>query len=49
MEWDIGSEARELDEKSFSERAKLEKRSLKKFTVAFLVYFSVMTLFYFLL
>jgi len=47
--WDIGKEARELDEKSILERMKIEKHSIKKIVIALLFYFSTMILFYFLL
>ena len=44
-EWNIGKEARFLDEKSVKERMKIEGRSIKKIFVAFLIYIAVMTLF----
>jgi len=43
--WDIGKEARLLDEKSIKERMKIEGRSIKKIFVALLIYIAVMTFF----
>lgn len=45
----IGQKARELDEKSISERIKLKRRSLKKIIGAIFVYIAFMSLFYLLL
>ena len=47
--WEIGKEARELDKKPISERLRIERRSIKKITVALLFYCIIMVLFYFLL
>ena len=47
--WEIGKEARELDEKPISERLRIERRSIKKISVALLFYCIIMVLFYFLL
>ncbi|MFW9947359.1 MAG: hypothetical protein ACFFBZ_07905 [Promethearchaeota archaeon] len=47
--WEIGKEARELDEMPISERLRVERRSIKKITVALLFYCIIMVLFYFLL
>ncbi|MFX1259764.1 MAG: hypothetical protein ACFFAN_18080 [Promethearchaeota archaeon] len=44
-EWNIGNEAKLLDEKSIKERMKIEGRSVKKMFVALLIYIAVMTLF----
>ncbi len=49
MDWDIGQKAKELDEKTISERVKVDKRSLKKVMLAFLFYFLIMIAFYILL
>ncbi|MHA1658495.1 MAG: hypothetical protein ACTSUT_05150 [Promethearchaeota archaeon] len=46
---DIGRNARELDKKSISERAKLSKHSIKKIIFAIFCYFTIMTIFYFFL
>jgi len=47
--WEIGKEARELDEKSISERMKIERRSIKRLAGALVIYFLTMASFYFLL
>ncbi len=47
--WEIGKEARELDEKPISERLRVERQSIKKIVVALLFYCIIMMLFYFLL
>ncbi len=47
--WEIGKEARELDEKPISERLRVERRSIIKIAVALLFYCIIMVLFYFLL
>jgi len=47
MDWEIGKEARELDEKPIMERMRVEKRSIMKVIVALLFYFVVMVLFSF--
>ncbi|MFX1555043.1 MAG: hypothetical protein ACFFBV_14045 [Promethearchaeota archaeon] len=47
--WEIGKEARELDEKPITERLRIERRSIKKISVALLFYCIVMVVFYFLL
>ncbi len=47
MDWEIGKEARELDEKPIMERMRVEKRSIMKVSVALLFYFVVMILFSF--
>ncbi len=44
--WDIGKEARELDEKKIMERIRLEKRSIKKVIFALMIYFLTMYIFY---
>ena len=49
IDWEIGKEARELDEKPILERAKIEKRSIKKISLALVCYFLTMILFYFLI
>ncbi|MFX1312725.1 MAG: hypothetical protein ACFFHD_08950 [Promethearchaeota archaeon] len=48
-DWEIGKEAKELDQKSISERVKIEKRSIKRIIVALCVYGITITLFYFFL
>jgi len=47
--WEIGKEAKELDQKSISERIKIEKRSIKRIVGALLIYCFTITLFYFFL
>jgi hypothetical protein len=47
--WDIGEEAKKLDEKPIIERLKLGKRSLKKMGYALIFYSLIMILFYFCL
>lgn len=47
--WEIGKEARELDERPIKERVRIKKRSLMKLSIALLFYCIVMVLFYFLL
>lgn len=47
--WEIGKEAKELDEKPIFEKMKIEKRSIKKVAGALLFYFLTMILFYFFL
>jgi hypothetical protein len=49
IDWEIGKEARELDEKPIKERMRVEKNSIMKLSVAFVFYFVVMVLFYFVL
>ena len=49
IEWEIGKEARELDEMPIIERAKVEKSSILKISIALLFYTLIMVLFYFLL
>ena len=49
IDWEIGKEARELDEQSIKVRMKIGKRSIMKISVALLLYFVVMIFFYFLL
>ena len=44
-QWNIGKEARLLDEKSIKERMKIEGRSIKKIFVTLLIYVAVMTVF----
>ena len=46
---EIGKEARDLDEKTISERMKIERRSIKRLGGAFVIYFLTMISFYFLL
>jgi len=47
--WEIGKEAKELDQKSILERIKIEKSSIKKIIGVLLIYCFTMTLFYFFL
>ena len=47
--WEIGKEARELNEKTIFERMKIERRSIKRLGGAFVIYFLTMVSFYFLL
>lgn len=47
--FNIGKEARALDQKSVKERMKIEKRSGIQILIALLFYVLVMTLFYFFL
>jgi len=47
--WEIGKEAQELDEKSFKERMKIERRSIKRVGFALVLYSIIMILFYFCL
>ncbi|MFX1315958.1 MAG: hypothetical protein ACFE9T_08850 [Promethearchaeota archaeon] len=47
--WEIGIEARKLDDKHISERIKLERKSFKKIVGAVLIYFITMLLFSILL
>ena len=47
--WEIGKEARDLDEKPISERMKIERRSIKRLAGAFDIYFLTMISFFFLL
>jgi len=47
--WEIGKEAKELDEKTIFERMKIESRSIKRVAGAFAIYFVMMISFYFLL
>ena len=49
IEWEIGKEARELDEKPIIERMRVEKRSIMKVSVALVFYCVLMVLFYFVL
>ncbi|MFX0001213.1 MAG: hypothetical protein ACFE88_13960 [Candidatus Hermodarchaeota archaeon] len=49
LDWEIGKEARELDEKPIIERMRVEKRSIIKVSIALTFYVLVMILFYFLL
>jgi len=44
-QWNIGKEARLLDEKSIKQRMKIKGRSIKKIFVALLIYIAVMILF----
>lgn len=44
--WDIGREAKELNEKPIYERMKLEKASIKKIVGALIIYFIMMYIFY---
>ncbi|MGQ4875512.1 MAG: hypothetical protein ACTSVV_05665 [Promethearchaeota archaeon] len=39
MEWNIGTKAKQLDQKSISERLRIEKRSIRKMFVALGIYF----------
>ncbi|MFX1233214.1 MAG: hypothetical protein ACFFBY_01540 [Promethearchaeota archaeon] len=45
----IGKEAQELDEKSISERIRINKTSFRKIFGAIIVYVAIMTLFFFVL
>lgn len=47
--FNIGKEARDLDQKSIKERMKIDKRSGIQIIIALLFYVLVMTLFYFFL
>ncbi|UCC20668.1 MAG: hypothetical protein JSV62_05095 [Promethearchaeota archaeon] len=47
--WEVGKEARELDEKSIKERAKIEGRSIKRVGYALIFYSLIMTIFFFCL
>ncbi|NVM44383.1 MAG: hypothetical protein HWN79_05655 [Candidatus Lokiarchaeota archaeon] len=47
--WDIGQKARELDEKSISERVKIERHSIKRVAGALFIYFLIILSFYFFL
>ncbi len=49
VEWEIGEEAKELDEKPILERVKIKRRSVISIAGALLIYFLTMTLFYFFL
>lgn len=49
VKWEIGKEARELDEKSISERLKVERSSKKKIGIALFCYSLIMLFFYFFL
>lgn len=47
--WEIGKEAQELDDKSFKERMKIERRSIKRVGFALILYSITMLLFNFCL
>jgi hypothetical protein len=47
--WEIGKEARELDEKPISERLKVERSSKRKIGIAVFCYSLIMVFFYFFL
>ena len=47
--WEIGEEARELDNKTIIERMKIQKSSLRKILIAIWFYFLIMIIFYFVL
>jgi len=47
--WEIGKEAKELDEKPISERIRVERKSIKKIGYAMIFYSIVMVLFYYFL
>jgi hypothetical protein len=49
IDWEIGKEARELDEKPIKERLRVERSSIIKLTVALLFYVVIMVFFYFYL
>jgi len=49
IEWEIGKEARELDEKPVIERMRVGKRSITKVSIALIFYFVTMVSFYFFL
>ena len=42
-QWNIGDEARLLDEQSIKERMRIEGRSVKKIFVALIIYACIMT------
>ena len=46
VKWEIGEEAKELDEKTILERMKIPTHSIKKIVGAVLLYFLTMGLFY---
>lgn len=47
--WEIGKEARELDEKPISERIRINKGSIKKIGLALAFYTFIIIIFYFVL
>lgn len=47
--WQIGQEARELDNKSISERMKIKKGSIVKICLALVFYALIITMFHFIL
>ncbi|MFX1339550.1 MAG: hypothetical protein ACFFDK_13140 [Promethearchaeota archaeon] len=47
--WDIGQEAKELDERPFSERMRIKKTSIKKVMGFLIIYFIIMGIFYIVL
>ena len=47
--WEIGTEAQELDKKPIKERMRIERRSIMRVGYALIVYSLVMILFYFCL
>jgi len=47
IEWEIGKEAQELDEKTIIERMKIQGRSVKKIVAALWFYILIMIIFYF--
>ena len=49
VKWEIGEEAKELDQKTILERMKIPKHSIKKIAGAVFLYFLTMGLFYILL
>jgi hypothetical protein len=49
QEWDIGNEARNLDEGSIKDRLVIDKKSILRILVAFIIYFIIMTSFYYFL
>ncbi|MFX1389985.1 MAG: hypothetical protein ACFE9Z_07990 [Promethearchaeota archaeon] len=48
-EWEIGKEARKLDEKTIIERMKIKGHSIKKIIAALLFYTIIMVIFNFIL
>lgn len=47
--WEIGKEAKEIDEKPIAERIRVPKRTIKRMFGALCIYFITMALFYFFL
>jgi len=49
IEWEIGKEAQELDEKTIIERMKIQWCSIRKIVAALWFYILIMIIFYFVL